>query len=291
MESILQRLRTIASQSYWRMRLRVLRVEFTILRPDRVRMPNGRVLYLDRDDARSFALWEKSGNVNQRSMALWRTLLRLHSWSLILDVGANHGEMLLLPELPRDARVYAFEPNPALVPLLRRSLADSRVVAEVVEAAVGSIDGHIAMHVDLHWSGTSSLIAANTSGAYKTVEVPITRLDTFLAGLASGGSLLVKIDVEGLEWEVLQGLRPALDRWNRVAIMAEVHRLLPAALGEIASAFDVVAMDAAGSLRLLPTLAQQSLSDMDVLLLPKGNASRYGLEPSEAAVSAVPGRI
>lgn len=257
-------------------------------------MPNGRTLYLDRTDARSFALWEKSGNVNRRSMALWQALLRLHPWSLILDVGANHGEMLLLPELPRSARIYAFEPNATLVPLLRRSLADSRVAAEVVETAVGAIDGHIAMHVDLHWSGTSSLIAANTSGAYKTVEVPITRLDTFLAGLdglAPASSLLVKIDVEGLEWEVLQGLRPALGRWDRAAIMAEVHRLSPGALGGIAAAFDVVAMDAAGSLRLLPALAQQSLSDMDVLLLPKGDAARYGLERSDVTVSAAPGRI
>ena len=254
-------------------------------------MPNGRVLYLDRADTRSFALWEKSGNVNQRSMALWRALLRRHPWSLILDVGANHGEMLLLPELPRNARVYAFEPNPALAPLLRRSLADSRVAAEVVEVAVGSIDGHIAMHVDLHWSGTSSLIAANTSGAYKTIEVPITRLDTFLAGLNLDGSLLVKIDVEGLEWEVLQGLLPALNRWDRVAIMAEVHRLSPAALGEIARAFDVAAMDAAGILRFLPTLTQEGLNDMDVLLLPKGDALRFGLELNATAVSAAPGRI
>jgi len=290
MEGIAQRLRTVVSQLYWRIRLRISRLAFAILRPSRVRMPNSRVLYLDHADARSFALWETSGNVNQRSMALWRALLRLHPWSLILDVGANHGEMLLLPELPQSAQIYAFEPNPALVPLLRRSLADSRVAAEVVASAVGSIDGHIAMHVDLHWSGTSSLIAANTSGAYRTVDVPITRLDTFLAGLNLSGSLLVKIDVEGLEWEVLQGLLPALDRWDRVAIMAEVHRLSPTALAEIARAFDVAIMDAAGTLRLLPTLAQHSLSDMDVLLLPKGDAARFGLERSHAAVSAVPGR-
>lgn len=290
MGRIAQRLRTVMSQLYWRIRLRMSRILFALLRPSRVRMPNNRVLHLDRTDARSFALWETSGNVNQRSMALWRALLRMHPWSLILDVGANHGEMLLLPELPRNAQIYAFEPNPALTPLLRRSLADSGVAAEVVEAAVGSMDGHIAMHVDLHWSGTSSLIAANTSGAYKTVDVPITRLDTFLAVLNLSGSLLVKIDVEGLEWEVLQGLLPALDRWDRVAVMAEVHRLSPAALGDIASAFDVVTMDAAGTLRLLPTLAQEILSDMDVLLLPKGDASCYGLRRSDTAVSAVPGR-
>ncbi len=280
-----RRLRTALSGLYWRLRRRVLRIAFAARRPDHVRMPSGRTLYLDRTDARSFALWETSGNVNRRSMALWQALLRLHPWSLILDVGANYGEMLLWPELPRDARVYAFEPNPALAPLLRRSLSESHVAAEVVEAAVGSADGRIAMHIDRRWSGTSSLIAANTSGDYRTVEVPITRLDSFLAGLdrpAPGSGMLVKIDVEGLESEVLQGLRAALGRWDRVAIMAEVHRLPPEALGGIAQAFDILALDAAGAWQLLSSLSQQGFTGMDVLLLPKGDAVRYGFKPISA---------
>lgn len=283
-----RRLRTALSGPYWRLRRRVLRVLFAAWRPDRVGMPNGRTLYLDRADTRGFALWETSGNVNRRSMALWQALLRLHPWSLVLDVGANHGEMLLWPELPRDARAYAFEPNPALAPLLRRSLAESHVAAEVVEAAVGSTDGRIALHLDRRWSGTSSLIAANTSGDYQTVNVPITRLDSFLAGLdgpAPGGSMLVKIDVEGLEAAVLEGLRPALGRWDRVAVMAEVHRLPAETLGGIAADFDMLALDAAGILRLLPSSAQESFSGMDVLLLPKGDAARYGIGPRPAALT------
>ena len=284
----LRRLRTALSRPYWRLRRRVLRAVFAVRRPDRVRMPNGRTLYLDRADGRSFALWQTSGNVNRRSMALWQALLRLHPWSLILDVGANHGEMLLWPELPQGARVYAFEPNPALAPLLRRSLADSGVAAEVVEAAVGATEGRIALYLDRCWSGTSSLIAANTSGDYRTVEVPVTRLDSFLAGLdgpAPGGGLLVKIDVEGLEAEVLQGLRPALNRWDRVAIMAEVHRLPADALHGINLAFDVLALDAAGVLQLLPPPAEAGFGGMDVLLLPKGDAARYGTGPQAAALT------
>ena len=283
-----RRLRTALSGPYWRLRRRVLRVAFAARQPDRVQMPKRRTLYLDHADGRSFALWKTSGNVNRRSMALWQAVLRLHPWSLILDVGANHGEMLLWPELPRGARVYAFEPNPVLVPLLRRSLADSGVAAEVVEAAVGSTDGRIALHLDRRWSGTSSLIASNTSGDYRTVEVPITRLDSFLAGLdgpAPGGGLLVKIDVEGLEAEVLRGLRPALNRWDRVAIMAEVHRLPAETLDGIASDFDFLALDPAGALQRLPPPARDGFDGMDVVLLPKGDAARYGIRPRAAALT------
>lgn len=132
-----RRLGTALSRLYWRLRRRMLRIAFAARQPNCVRMPNGRTLYLDCTDARSFALWETSGNVNRRSIALWQAIMRLYPWSLILAVGANHGEMPLWSELPR-AWVYAIEPNLALAALLRRSLADSHIAAEVVEAAVGS---------------------------------------------------------------------------------------------------------------------------------------------------------
>ncbi len=278
-------IRGTAGLFYGQLRRRALRAWFALARPDRVRLAGGRTMYLDRGDGRSFALWLSGGNVNPRSMALWRALLRLRPWSLVLDVGANHGEMLLLPDLPAGARVYGFEPNAALVPLLRRSLAGSGVAAEVVETAVGAADGHITLHVDLRWSGTSSVIAANTSGTHRAVEVPITRLDTFLAGLAGlppGGDLLVKIDVEGEEWAVLQGLLPALGRFGHVAIMAEIHRLDPASFTAICAAFDVATPDASGALTLHPAPAREDMPGMDVVLLPKGSAWPGGADGPSA---------
>ncbi len=273
-------IRGIAGPIYWRLRRRALQAWFAVSRPDRVHLLGGRTMYLDRADQRSFALWLSGGNVNPRSMALWRSLLRLRPWSLVLDVGANHGEMLLLPNLPAGARVYGFEPNAALVPLLRRSLAESGVAAEVVETAVGDADGHVTLHIDLRWSGTSSIIAANTSGTHRAMEVPITRLDTFIGGLAGlppGGDLLVKIDVEGQEWPVLQGLLPALDRFEHVAIMAEIHRLDPAAFDAICAAFDVATPDADGALMLHSAPKLADLPGMDVVLLPKRSASPGGV--------------
>ena len=126
---------------YWQARMWALHRVYRALRPDRVRMPGGRTMFLHPSDARGAALWANAGNVNPASMALWQALLRLHPWSVVLDVGANHGEMLLFPDLPAGARVVAFEPNPDLAPLLRRSLAESGVPAEVVQSAVGPPTG------------------------------------------------------------------------------------------------------------------------------------------------------
>ena len=261
---------------YWRARMWALNRAYAVLRPDRVRMPGGRTMHLHPSDARGAALWANAGNVNRGSMALWQLLLRLHPWSVVLDVGANHGEMLLFPDLPAGARVVAFEPNPDLAPLLRRSLADSGVPVEVVQSAVGSIDGRLTLYMDLQWSGTTSAIAANTSGTHRAVEVPLTRLDTFLAGLQPTDTLLVKLDVEGQEWDVLQGLMPVLHRLGRVAMMVEVHRLAPDAFGAVTAAFDVLAMDSDGRLQRQPALRQAELGDLDVVLVPKGDTAHYG---------------
>lgn len=261
---------------YWQARLWALNRAYAALRPDRVRMPGGRTMHLHPQDGRGAALWTNAGNVNRGSMALWQLLLRLHPWSVVLDVGANHGEMLLFPDLPASARVVAFEPNPDLAPLLRRSLSDSGVPAEVVQSAVGSTDGRLTLYMDLRWSGTTSAIAANTSGTHRAVDVPITRLDTFLAGLQPADTLLVKLDVEGQEWDALQGLLPVLRRVGRVAMMVEVHRLAPDAFDAVTAAFDVLAVDSSGRLQRQPALRQAELGDLDVVLMPKGDAARYG---------------
>lgn len=257
---------------YWQVRKWALHQAYIVLRPDRVRMPGGRTMHLHPGDARSAALWGCAGNLNKDSMALWQALLRLHPWSVVLDVGSNHGEMLLYPDLPPSARVVAFEPNPDLAPLLRRSLADSGVPVEVVQSAVGSTDGHLTLYMDLRWSGTTSAIAANTSGTHRAVEVPVTRLDTFLAGLQPTDTLLVKLDVEGQEWDVLQGLMPALPGLARVAMMVEVHRLTPEAFDAATAAFDVLVMDGAGRLHGQPALRQAEFAGLDVVLVPKGTS-------------------
>jgi FkbM family methyltransferase len=270
-------LRPLLGPTYWWSRHQIARLAFRLLRPDRVGMPQGRVLHIDRTDRRGLVLWEKSGNVNPRSMALWQALLNLCPWSLILDVGSNHGEMLLYPDMPASARIYAFEPNAALVPLLRRSFMESGLPATVVQAAVGAADGQIELHIHPQWSGWSSVVAGAAASPGQAVKVPILRLDTFIAsldGMPSGGNLLIKIDVEGHEPAVLEGLMAALSRFEQVAIMAEINHLPPAAFSAVVNTFEVAILDADGRLQRSAETHPSAFSDMDVLLMPKAHADR-----------------
>ncbi|MFV0535336.1 MAG: hypothetical protein ACK5MR_17040, partial [Cumulibacter sp.] len=80
----------------------------------------GRRIYVAEGDARGDALIAAGGDFNPGSLHLWRQALELREWDVIVDVGANYGEMLLGVDLPVASRVIAYEPNPHVLPHLKR---------------------------------------------------------------------------------------------------------------------------------------------------------------------------
>lgn len=141
----------------------------------------------------------------------------------ILDCGANVGMATLWFALRwPEARIEAFEPNPEAVAALRRTLdandLDTRVTLHPV--AVGRSEGTATLAADR--GRGASLTASLAPGRGKgtaTHEVPVRRLSDFVGE----GADLLKLDVEGLELDVLGEVRAsgALDRIG--AIVCEVH--------------------------------------------------------------------
>ena len=133
--------------------------------------------------------------------------------SLVFDVGAHVGDRVAAFRRLK-ARVVAVEPQPALVKTLRVLFGrDDGVVIEPV--AVGSFIGHIDFRLNLDnptVSTASNDFVAAAKGArgwdkqawIRSVQVPITTLDAMIAryGIPS----FIKIDVEGFEADVLQGI-------------------------------------------------------------------------------------
>lgn len=139
---------------------------------------------------------------------LTRLIVRISRprWT-VLDVGANAGYVsLLAADLGGPgSRVLAFEPNPRMVELLRRSaVLNRRAPLEIVEAACGGHDGQVSLSLspDLHNTGLSTLAGELTDARRLSVEM--VRLDRFCASRGLRPDL-VKIDVEGTEAGVLLG--------------------------------------------------------------------------------------
>jgi FkbM family methyltransferase len=129
----------------------------------------------------------------------------------VLDVGANRGQFALVAlERWPHARLVCFEPLPGPRALLARVLRN-KPQAEIVATALGSKSGIATIHVSR--ADDSSSLLAPTERQSKTfpgtkqvatIEVPTARLDEYFdAGLAAPA--LLKIDVQGLELEVLRG--------------------------------------------------------------------------------------
>ena len=143
------------------------------------------------------------------------------------DVGANVGVYVL--QLARwcapHGRVIAFEPNPSTIPVLEKHITmngpDARVT--LVPKGAGAQSGTAALFDDVAGSGLSRI-----GGPHPAIEaavtprtIPVTTIDEYCreTGIVPDWML---IDVEGYEYEVLQGAADTLRR-HRPGIVMELH--------------------------------------------------------------------
>jgi FkbM family methyltransferase len=137
---------------------------------------------------------------------------------LVFDVGAHLGDRTAAFSA-LGARVVALEPQPFLVPWLRRLVGGKEGVT-VVQEAVGREEGRTRL-----WVSPATPTVSTVAQEWKdrlpeanptfqgvrwneSVEVPVTTLDRLIRRYGTPG--FCKIDVEGHEAEVLAGLGRAL---------------------------------------------------------------------------------
>lgn len=122
-----------------------------------------------------------------------------------LDLGANIG-VAALYFLSRHAgnRIRCYEPDAANLPFLHRNLAPYGSRAEIVEHAVGP-DAGTAILFRSEDGKYSSLIEAEGGDAQQATDVDAFR-DVLAATRALPAPVVVKIDIEGLEPELVRSV-------------------------------------------------------------------------------------
>lgn len=199
----------------------------------------GHRIYVDPPDPRSEALRSAGGDLNPESLRLWRDLLGSDRWDLVVDVGANYGEMLLGVDLPTLATVIAFEPNEVVASHLSRSVREASLPVDVRLEALSDRVGEASFVVDTAWSGTSRLVSeGEVTDVHRSPllrRVSTTTLDEAI-GLLGARRACMKIDVEGAEDLVLDGGQHVLSRLQELTIQIEILHRTPE---EIASWTDV----------------------------------------------------
>jgi FkbM family methyltransferase len=138
----------------------------------------------------------------------------------VVDVGANVGVHALAMSrlVGENGKVFAYEPNSALVTRMQRNLQLNAVQNVAVrQTALGDLDGQIRFH-DATGEFNQGLGRHDPKG---DLTVPVIRLDEDLKTRRRAIALM-KIDVEGMELRVVRGARQILER-DRPAIVVEFN--------------------------------------------------------------------
>ena len=137
-----------------------------------VRMVHGQDLYLCPGDAYS----EKLFVYRRQHIGLLLALARIPIEGVAIDIGANIGYVSAwLAKRPDVTKLFSFEPNPRLAPILRKNVDPRK--GEIISQAVGAKSGTI--EIGIHrtnsgWSGPST-----TNEVADRVAVDGTSIDDF----------------------------------------------------------------------------------------------------------------
>ena len=136
----------------------------------------------------------------------------------IVDVGANVGNHTRFwAEILPQATVWAFEPHPENYPLLELNIKGLENVV-LFHHALGNSPREIHLTVNKTNMGKVGSAEHNTGGAPYIVAVH--RLDDLAAGQAPQLPLtLIKLDVEGMEEEVLRGAAALIDQHKPILLI------------------------------------------------------------------------
>jgi FkbM family methyltransferase len=146
----------------------------------------------------------------------------LNKINIIIDVGSHKGEYILnIIKNFHYNKIYCFEPNPKIFNILKKKISKQQNI-ELNNIGVGNIEGSEILNENLESSSTS-INQLNTSSKYfkkkyfflnpfqnksitKPIKIKITTLGNFIETQDIKSIDLLKIDTEGYELKVIEGL-------------------------------------------------------------------------------------
>lgn len=152
----------------------------------------------------------------------------------VVDVGAYIGYYTLLAArgVGPSGHVWAFEPFPETCALLEQNLVANSLCDRVSIAQVAVSRDTQRAKFYLHWNPTrASLVYRSGLKGARVISVPTIALDQFFAERNNPRIDVVKIDVEGAELDVLEGMKGLVDRNPRLRLFVEYNPVTMAAAG------------------------------------------------------------
>lgn len=140
--------------------------------------------------------------------------------SVIIDIGANVGtHSIVFAHAAKNGKVIAIEPSREVYPILLKNTVRTNITP--LQLAISDRNGSVVFHVASD-DGYSGLKDTGMKAIINTYDVLSLSLDTLMAMLNLPRLDLIKIDVEGLENEVLAGAEETI-RIYKPYIFCEIN--------------------------------------------------------------------
>jgi FkbM family methyltransferase len=132
---------------------------------------------------------------------------------IIIDCGANYGDLYLkLSNLIEPENYIGIEPSPSDFETLKLN-TDKK--CRIINKGLGNTNGTLPFYISLS-EADSSFIKPNHFT--KTINIPVIRLDKLIEELNLNRIKLLKVEAEGYEPEVLEGLADKIEICEYIAI-------------------------------------------------------------------------
>lgn len=203
-------------------------------------------MYIDQEDSRGRGLLRAAGSSRLRNSLLWSAAVKRIRPEIVLDVGANYGEVGLSARYPKGTEIVFIEANPRLADLLHRSctslLQEQATLGVTVRAVAAGArsEGEVDFFIDATSSAESRLNGLHNHRSYSTVPVPVMRIDDIVSEMFAQSvpsTVLFKMDIEGGETDAIQGMAQTLKRAGTFLGIVELSRANQEASGHSIEVF------------------------------------------------------
>lgn len=168
----------------------------------------------------------------------------VHPGNIVLDVGAHIGLFSIAAAklVGATGRVYCFEPTGQTFKILKQTISINRQQnITPIKAAVGSYSGKIQFFTSmLPGDNSNSIVSYKTDRELSGSKVDIVSVDDFMKEYKLGSVHFLKIDVEGAEFEVLQGAVSTLNKMHPVIILAIHPEAIKAKGDSLGDIYDLI---------------------------------------------------
>ena len=145
--------------------------------------------------------------------------------AVILDIGAHIGlfASIAAKMAGSKGKVFAFEPTPDTFSVLQQTIRINKLenVIEPVNQAMGKDTGIATFFIsDAEADNSNSLVSYKIDRNLSGVKVEINTIDNFVAATKLNKIDIIKIDVEGAEYDALKGGMDVFKKWRPYCILA-----------------------------------------------------------------------